>query len=141
MMIPRCVLALALLIVPSCSHPAAAEWERRIGYLDSHAGNPVIRAPESAAAGQTFTVTVTTLGNSCTRAHGAEVSSDPEFPLLRIVRPYDLHRTAGTCLDIGIPLSRDVPIRFDQAGQAVIRVVGESHPELPNQFEARVTIR
>jgi hypothetical protein len=141
MLVPRSVFTLAILLVPMCSNPAETEWERRLGYLDAHLGVPVLRAPDSVSAGESFTVTVTTLGNSCTRAHGAEVGADPDFPLLRIVRPFDLHRIKGVCQDIGRTLPREVSLRFDEPGEAVIRVVGDSHPDLPGQFEARVIVR
>ena len=140
-MLFRSVFTLAVLLVSMCSNPAETDWERRLGYLDAHLGVPILQAPDSVAAGQPFTVTITTLGNSCTRAHGAEVGADPDFPLLRIIRPYDLHRIKGVCQDIGHSLPREVTLRFDERREAVIRVVGDSHPDLPRQFEARVVVR
>jgi hypothetical protein len=141
MMFLRGIFVFAALLGPTCSTIGGSDWERSVGYLDAHLGIPVLQAPDTVAVGQAFTVTVTTLGNSCTRADGAEVETDPADPLLRIVRPYDRHRTTGICHDIGMTFPRDVELRFDQAGEAVVRVVGDSHPEQPNQFEARVVVR
>lgn len=140
MFFPRGIVLLAMLYIPTCSSPAESEWERRVGYLDAHLGIPVLRAPDSVSVGHPFTITVTTLGNSCTRADGVEVRVDPEFPHLRVVRPYDLHRITGVCQDIGRALPRDVTLQFGERGEAVIRVVGQSHPDLPNQFEKRVVV-
>jgi hypothetical protein len=137
----RWTFALATLLIPNCANITGSGWERRIGYLDAHLGIPVLQTPDSVVAGKPFTVQVTTLGNSCTRPDGAEVESDPNLPLLRVIRPFDLHRTEGVCMDIGRALTREVTVRFDQPGEATIRVVGDSHPDSPNQFEAPVVVR
>ena len=134
----RTVIAVVVLLPSMCSNPAEPEWERRLGYLDAHLGVPVLQSPDSVPVGQPFTVTVTTLGDACTRADGADVEA--ELPLLRIIRPFDLHRTTGVCQAIGLTLPREVTLRFDKPGEAVIRVVGESHPQRPNQFEARIVV-
>jgi hypothetical protein len=141
MLSTRWTYALATLLIPNCAGITGSEWERRIGYLDGNLGIPVLQSPDSVQAGQPFSVHVTTLGNSCTRPDGAEIDLDPDLPRLRVIRPFDLHRTDGICRDIGRALTREVVVRFDHPGEATIRVVGDSHPDLSNQFEARVVVR
>lgn len=141
MFVSRGVYALAVLLVPTCSNPTETVWERRLGYLDASLGYEVLQAPDTVSAGQTFTITVTTLGSPCVRPDGAEVEVRAGPPPLRIVRPYDQHRTGVACLGVAVPLPRDVELRFDQSGEGLVRVVGDAHPETPSHYEKRIVVR
>lgn len=82
---------------------------------------PVLEAPDTVAAGASVEITVRTLGpNGCWREDGATVSSSAfEIEIV----PYD--RVAGqNCTDAVRRLARRVIVRFDEPGEAVLRVTG-----------------
>jgi hypothetical protein len=82
---------------------------------------PVLEAPDTVPAGITFDVVVRTLGpDGCWRADGADVSSAPSD--VEII-PYD-RITGQNCTDAVRRLARTVTVRFDEAGDATIRVTG-----------------
>lgn len=85
---------------------------------------PRLLAPDTVQAGVPFTVTITTIGlRVCWKEAGAEVELRQN---LAIVTPYDFtpETKDGYCADTTVLLRRDVELRFDTEGEAVIRVAG-----------------
>jgi hypothetical protein len=114
-----CAVAISVALV-SCSSITGSHDRRVIGTIQEGL-NSAIDAPASVSAGQSFNVTVTTVGNSCVSAAGAEFAV---HDLVAVITPYDKIREEGTCLDYRAPYPRTVQIRFARAGSAVIRVNG-----------------
>jgi hypothetical protein len=82
----------------------------------------VIEAPSTVRAGQSFSITVSTFGNSCVSAAGADVVVQG---LVATITPYDVI-SGGTCLDYLKAYPRTLELRFGQAGRATILVNGRS---------------
>ena len=115
-------LAICFVLLGACSILTGPERRRVIGVIDPESGLVSLRAPDTAAARTPFEVTVTTYGSStCTRADGAEVSVTG---VIAEIVPYDFERVEGTCTADLAPFPRDVALRFDTAGEAVVRVRG-----------------
>ncbi len=108
----------------ACQESTAARSERSIGFIENEPADRVISAPSTVTAGQAFDVTVTTYGNSCVSAAGADVEIDG---ITARITPYDFRRTDQTCLDYSAPYPRTVQLRFDLSGEGIIRVSGRSH--------------
>jgi hypothetical protein len=97
---------------------------RVVGIIDAGQSFPqVIEAPAEASVGQSFSVTVSTFGNSCVTAAGADVTIDG---LVATITPYDVVVTGVWCLDYLKGYPRVVQVSFGQAGAATIRVKGRS---------------
>jgi hypothetical protein len=93
------------------------------GYWPDHFPDRIV-APDTVHAGVEFTARVTTLGASgCFEAVSAEVQS---AAALAVVTPYDRDRGVEGygCTGALKPLSRNVALRFDAAGTAVIQLRG-----------------
>jgi hypothetical protein len=98
-------------------------WDRVAG--DISVTEPPIVLPGSVRRGVSFTATVTTFGSSsCIRPDGASVRIDG---LTAEITPYDRRapRNSACTADLH-PFPRPVELRFDQAGEALIRVRGRS---------------
>jgi hypothetical protein len=119
-----CFAAL-LIVLAACQSPTDSKSRREIGVID-YGGtlNSVIQAPSAVRIGQSFTATISTFGNSCVSAAGADVATDG---LTATITPYDIVSWQHTCLDYLAPYPRTVQLRFDQAGTATIRVNGRSY--------------
>jgi hypothetical protein len=101
---------------------------------------PPVQAPNTVRAGERFTVTVVTYGSStCIRPAGAEVQVSDRTAE---ITPYDEQATGEgvVCTDDLRPYPRDVTLRFDEAGQALIRVIGRSFSG-PAEFETSVVVQ
>lgn len=121
----RSAVPLALILITAgCPAILGSDWVRRVGNIVAGGpGTPPITLPATAQRGVPFTATVTTHGSSsCTRADGAEVSMQSASTVQ--VTPYDLVNVAGVCTADLHPFPREVTLRFDQAGEATIRVHG-----------------
>jgi len=117
-------IALAVLSVACHSSPIGPGAGRVVGIIDAGQSFPqVIDAPAQASLGQSFSVTVSTFGNSCVRAAGADVTIDG---LVATITPYDVVVTGVTCLDYSKAYPRVLQLSFGQAGTATIRVKGRS---------------
>jgi hypothetical protein len=118
-------IVLAVLSIACHSSPVEPRPERVVGLIDAGQSFPqVIDAPTEASLGQSFSVTVSTFGNSCVRAAGAEVTIDG---LVATITPYDVVAVgSGVCLDYLKAYPRVVELSFGQAGAATIRVKGRS---------------
>lgn len=81
-------------------------------------------APRQTRAGAEFTVRIDTLGSStCTRADGADIRIRGQFAE---IIPYDRRAPAGAaCTDDLAVHSREVRLRFAEAGDATIRVLAQ----------------
>jgi hypothetical protein len=106
---------------------------------------PVLESPDTVAVSTPFEAVVRTLGpDGCWRADGARVSGAPNGA--EIV-PYD--RISGqNCTDAVRRLARTVTLRFDDSGEAVLRVTGriissdggQSHERI-GSVEKRIVVR
>ncbi|MDQ3555469.1 MAG: hypothetical protein M3409_01650 [Gemmatimonadota bacterium] len=137
-------VSLGLLVLAGCSSVLApGGWERVVGVIDTgSAFSPApIRLPDEVRKGVPFTATVVTYGSgSCTRADGADVKT---AGLTADITPYDRERTGNViCTGDLRPYSRTVTLRFDAAGEALIRVRGRSlRTDGPEQYETRISVQ
>ena len=104
---------------------------------------PNVDAPDSAARGEAFTVTVRTFGGGCIR----KIARTLVFlrDQLALISPYNETRRATFCNSDLLYLEHRVALAFDRPGVATIRVIGErlyvgpSRRE-PAQLERQVLI-
>ena len=116
-------VALSLLSVACHQSPVDSHDGRVVGTIDAGGTlNRVIEAASTIPVGQSFSITVSTFGNSCVSAAGADVVIDG---LIATITPYDVI-AGGNCLDYLKPYPREVQLSFVQAGAAIIRVTGAS---------------
>ena len=95
-----------------------------IGTIDAGGTlDQVLSAPAAVVSNEAFTVTVTTFGNSCTGAAGAEVVVRGR---VATITPYDQKWLGTGCLDLQRAYSRTVGVVFTEPGSAVLRVRGRS---------------
>ena len=116
-------VGLAVLLIACHSSPIEPGAGRVVGFIDAGGTlQRVIEAPPAVSSGQSFTVRVSTFGNSCVTPAGADVVIDG---LIATITPYDV--VAGEiCLDYLKPYPRALQLSFGQAGAATIRVKGRS---------------
>lgn len=128
-----CMLSLSLL--GACSLATDGE-AREPGIVQSpHLTAPVLVAPSTVSVGQTFQVTVTTVGLSgCYRVGGADVVYSATQAT---VRPFDLIRNGG-CTAATVMLPRTVALHFDTPGTMKIVVEGQNDPSSGQTAIARV---
>jgi hypothetical protein len=132
---------LASAVLAGCaSMLESREWERVVGVIDPGGMSmPPFQAPDTVQAGVQFQVHVTTYGSStCTRADGAEVRR-PSGAVAEIT-PYDRQPLSGICTSDLAPFPRTVDVRFDEAGEALIRIVGRSFTGTA-EFEKAIVVR
>lgn len=100
-----------------------------------------IAAPDLAARGASFEVSVPTFGGGCTRRIAR---TDVRLRgLVAQIRPYNETRRSDTCTADILFLTHVVSVHFDQLGEATIRVFGEQGTGArrePAQIERRVVI-
>jgi hypothetical protein len=109
----------------ACSEP---DWTRVVGTLNSGTDRTIIAtAPAQVAAGEQFTLTVSTVGSSnCTRADGNDLTVSGGFA--RFV-PYDEVPSDGrACLRDEAPFPHRDALSFQEPGTATVRVVGQFGP-------------
>jgi len=133
---PAFVLA-ALTLLSACDGLVdGAGWRRQVGSISETPAT--LQMPASVRRGVAFTATVTTYGSSsCTRADGAEVTVSG---LLAEVTPYDRKAIGSLCTTDVASFPRPVTLRFDEAGDAVVRVQGFSLGIRASVYEAHVTV-
>ncbi|MFL5543543.1 MAG: hypothetical protein ACJ792_02475 [Gemmatimonadaceae bacterium] len=118
--------ALTLPLVMACHSSTGPGRARVIGNIDASGTSlQVIDAPATVAVNQAVAIRVSTFGNSCVSAAGAEVVVDG---LIAAITPYDMV-SSGQCLDYMAMYPRDVQVRFAQPGTATIRVTGRRDGE------------
>ena len=117
-------VALSLLSVACNQSPVDSRDGRVVGTIDAGGTlDHVITAPSTAPVGQSFSITVSTFGNSGVSSAGAEVVVDG---LVATITPYDFVVTGENCLDYLKAYPRTLQLGFGQAGTATIRVNGRS---------------
>jgi hypothetical protein len=118
----RLSLGLPLAVACSLLEPTSAEPALVIFYGDTAR----VSAPTFAAPGVGFQVSVPTFAGGCTRTIArTEVRISGN---LAEIRPYNETRQAPACPDDLIILTHVVSLRFDQQGQATIRVIAGQRP-------------
>jgi hypothetical protein len=130
--------SMALVLLAGCGTVLDPEgWHREVGMTGDGGAAPPIALPASAKRGVAFEARVTTYGSSsCTRPDGAEVRVRG---LVADVTPYDsIFR--GTCTADLRSFPRAVTLRFDEAGEATVRVNGRSGAQ-PVRYETRITVQ
>jgi hypothetical protein len=133
MRIPRLFSAAALMLAAACSLTGSGdrEYERVPGVLaTSIEGEVLVEAPESATAGQTFTLRVVTQGSGCRRTAEPEVSVSG---LQAEVKIWDEYPVDGACSRDLLPLEHTVSLRFEQRGTATVRVHGQHDTVIGHQ--------
>ena len=107
-----------------CQEPTA-DFQTVIGTIDAGATSlTVIQGPDSGSVGEPLEFTVSTFGNSCISARGADVVVNG---LQATVTPYDReYRGSRVCLDYLKAYPRTVTVVFTSSGNATIRVQGRS---------------
>lgn len=135
-------VSLGLVFIAACSSPFGPSWKRVIGTIEvggQHSPSP-IHLPSEIRSGVSFSATVVTYGSStCTRADGADVQVTG---LTAEITPYDLRRTGkAVCTDDLAPHPREVRLRFNTPGEALIRVRGRSIAvDEPAVYDTTVTV-
>lgn len=144
MRIRRRVFTAALLLFAGCSPTGAdaPEYVRELGILTEPGLSEQVQVPASAAAGQPFTVRVSTWGGSCRLAAPAEVS---RTGLQADVTVYDLNPTGGACDRAIRQVEHVVELRVPGPGTATLRIHGrtfdvEGRP-VPLTIERTLTIQ
>ncbi|MFL5464092.1 MAG: hypothetical protein ACJ8AC_08670, partial [Gemmatimonadaceae bacterium] len=114
--------ALSLLTLIACQSSTDPGQPRVIGTIDAGGTlQGVIEVPAMVSRNESFTVTVSTFGNSCISAAGAGVVIDGP---VATITPYDNILVGRTCLDYLKAYPRPVQLRFSEPGTATIRVTG-----------------
>jgi len=128
MRIARSFLVGVLLLFVAChSSPTEPAGGRKVGIIDAGGTLPmVIAAPAAVLLGKSFSVSISTFGDSCVIPAGADVVVDG---LVATITPYDVAYVpprGGACLLYLKPYPREVELRFLGTGTATIRVEGRS---------------
>src|ERR671911_439167 len=115
---------LVALLVAACHDATDAEKQRVIGAVDLLGTNPpTLVVPEAVSAGQRFTATVYTWGNSdCTLADGGSMTGVDG--VVRLV-PYDIIPILGhsdVCRDDCVAHAHAFGVTLTQTGPARLRV-------------------
>lgn len=119
-------LMIACAALAGCAKSATAPANPQIVVGVIEAGgtlDQVLAGPTAGAVGEPLTFTVTTFGNSCVSAAGAQVINQG---LQMTIVPLDAVAD-GTCRDALFAIPREVTVVFDRAGEAVLRVQGRSY--------------
>ncbi|HEU0014601.1 MAG TPA: hypothetical protein VFQ45_13005 [Longimicrobium sp.] len=109
------------------------------GLYENRETTEALQAPESARVGETFTVRAYSYGSSsCTDPERVDV--DRKVRQVEIV-PYDRIAPQGTVCTMDLhAFPREIEVRFDVAGEAVVRLRGRSVYGGTAVTERRVTI-
>ena len=118
--------AAVLLLLAGCHDATDPEKQRVVGIVDLlGTAPPAVVAPTVVAAGERFTVTVHTWGNSdCTKPDGGDLRVEGD--LVRIV-PYDIIPIPGhtdVCQDDYVARPHPFGLTLTRPGLARLRVVG-----------------
>ncbi|MBB4639061.1 hypothetical protein [Longimicrobium terrae] len=117
-------MMLAVLSFAGCASATGAREADPNAAILSHYGDPVeVIAPESATAGQPFTVAIRTYGGGCIRQGTTDVSVRGRTADLR---PRDTRaEAAGAVCTADLRLFRhEASVRIDEPGRATLRVHG-----------------
>lgn len=117
---------LAILFLVGCGAVVGPDERRRVGVIDFYDQPSVIVVPDTVRAGEDFQVSVRTYGGGCVSRDTTEVAVAGR---LAQVVPYDLHSGQSACLDVLRSFDHQTAVRFDEPGDAEVRVVGRRVPE------------
>jgi len=106
-----------------------------------------IAAPEAVGRGLAFEVSVGTFGGGCTRIIGR--TETKVSGMLAEIRPYNETWRDRVCPSNIVILRHTTSLRFDEAGVATIRIVGDQEaleggylgPRRPAQLERQVLVQ
>lgn len=119
-------MMLATLATAGCASATGGGPDDPNAAILSHYGDPVqVTAPESATAGQPFTVASRTYGGGCIRQGTTEVAVRGRTADLR---PRDTRaEAAGVVCTAELRMFRhEASVRFDEPGRATLRIHGVS---------------
>lgn len=146
----RFAAVLSLLVVLAGCEVPLVQQKHRVSAVISYFGestNDTIQLPQSATAGVPFEVSVTTFGNGCQSAGGADVGVSG---LTATVNVYDwsTERPDQLCTSELKRLTRKFTVQFDQPGTAIVRVQGRrvaietrGFPGEPTVLEKTIVVR
>lgn len=120
----RIVALGSMVLILGCSSAVGLDQERRIGVIAGfNEDDPRIEAPDTVAAGEPFTVTVTTYGNTCVEKGDTEVRTQD---LEATVTPYDFYTVGETivCGEVLNLFEHTVALTFAEPGTARVIVRG-----------------
>ena len=120
--------AAALLLISACSLLLPERSAEEQPAVLEHYGDPArVSVPDSARAGEPFTVELASYGGGCVRKGRTDVANEG---MTADIRPFDYHNTARNVVCTAeLSLYRhDVTVRFDRPGTATIRVHGRRMP-------------
>lgn len=127
--------------------PLRPDETRVPGVLADPADVTPVQAPSSVAVGERFTITITTTGSGCERLGDTGVLLGERDAVIYVYDFTSANRPGVACTMIFKHLKREVPLTFQQPGEAVIRVWGRrSTPDgapggEPLMVERRIQVR
>ena len=117
-------LGLAAIALGGCAGATAPAAPRVVGVIAVNGPPRPLAVPDTVRVGVPFEVEVVTYGSgSCTRPDGATVRVTGS---VAEVTPYDRHTVQYACTDDLRAYPRQVALRFEAAGAAVVRVRGRT---------------
>jgi len=137
-------------IAPALPTQEPAAQEARVpGILDfrGEGTQNMLDAPNTVRAGETFTVTITTVGSGCEREGDSAVLLAESSAAVMVYDFTTATRPGVPCTAILKYLPHEVALRFATPGEALIRVwgrkVGQGTPPAgePTVIERRVSVR
>lgn len=135
-------LALAVLVAAGCPALIGPDWRAEVGTIRLGGPQPVpaLVVRDTVDAGEAFTARVATFGSTgCIRPAGAEVEAEGNTAE---ITPYDMVAPEGTvCTRDLRAFPREVTLKFDAPGEAIIRVRGRGPGGAMVQVEERVVVR
>lgn len=115
--------AMAFSATAACGAITGDEFRTEPALIIFYRDTAAIAAPDTVARGDDFVVRVRTFGGGCTReVVRVDVSATGS---LAEIKPFNRTRNASVCTADLLYLEHDVRVRFDVAGRAVLRVIGE----------------
>ncbi len=128
-------LVVAGAVVGGCGIFGPGE-ERVIGAIDASVSDFFV-VPDSAAAGQAFTVTVITIGDGCYQPGDTQVTVDGN---VAVIVPYDIVKGYNACISVAISLEHQASLQFNTTGDAQVIVRAVSLQGSPLEFTEVVRV-
>lgn len=119
------VAAVLSLFVAACQVAEPLE-DVRVGVVMEVDGVPSVTLPTTVRAGESFEVTVVTVGGPCIRAGETEVEIDDAVALVTPYDRYAIPRPGVGCLLVDEELWHTAMVVFDEAGPARVVVVSRA---------------
>lgn len=117
---------LMILFLVGCGAVVGPDERRQVGVIDFYDQPSVIEVPDTVRVGEDFQVSVRTYGGGCVSQDTTEVAVADR---LAQVVPYDLHSGEGVCPDVLRTFDHEAVVRFEDEGEAEVRVIGKRMPE------------